>query len=133
MFLLEYEWVSNLKSVPSNYLKINISCCIKSLKFKTENALFRYFGEQIEKDIAIFVITALKVESFLQNIRNFNLGPTLSSLDWHLKNYWHIWNQDPGICWNAKFQAKVQNPKFSSNNTLFDHFWDRAWINYCGI
>ena len=53
----------------------------KKLKFRTKNALFRYFGEQIEKDIAIFAISALKVESFMQNVRNFNLGPKLPSLD----------------------------------------------------
>ena len=47
----------------------------------TKNALFRYFGEQIEKDIAIFAISALKVESFMQNVRNFNLGSKLTSLD----------------------------------------------------
>ena len=82
MLRLEYEWVSNLKSVPSNCLKINVSCCVKNLKFRTKNALFRYFGEQIEKDIAIFAISALKVESFMQNVRNFNLGPKLPSLDW---------------------------------------------------
>ena len=54
---------------------------MKNLKFKTKNALFRYFREQIEKDIAIFAITTLKVESFMQSIRNFDLGPKLSSLD----------------------------------------------------
>ena len=133
MLRLEYEWVSNLKSVPSNCLKINVSCCVKNLKFRTKNALFRYFGEQIEKDIAIFAISALKVESFMQNVRNFNLGPKLPSLDWHLKNYWHIWNQHPWICRNAKFQVKVQNPKFSTKNTLFSYVWDRTWINYCRI
>ena len=47
------------------------------------------------------------------------MGPKLSSLDWHLKSFWHIWNQHPQICRNAKFQAKVQNPKFSTKNALF--------------
>ena len=107
MFWLEYEWVWNLKSVPSEYLKINVSYCVKNLKFRTKNVLFRYFGEKIEKDIAKFAISALKVESFMQNVRNFNLGPKLPSLDWHLKYYWHIWNWDPRICRNAKFQTKV--------------------------
>ena len=105
---LQYEWVSNLKSVPSNCLKINVSCCVKNLKFRTKNALFRYFGEQIEKDIAIFAISALKVESFMQNVRNFNLGPKLPSLDWHLKNYWRIWNQLPRICWTQNFRQKYK-------------------------
>ena len=85
MLRLECEWVSNLKSVPSNCLKINFSCCVKNLKFRTKNALFRYCGKQVEKDIAIFAISALKVESFMQNVKNFNLGPKLPSLDWHLK------------------------------------------------
>ena len=133
MLWLGYEWVSNLKSVPSNCLKINVSCCVKNLKFRTKNALFRYFGEQIEKDNAIFAINALKVELFMQNVRNFNLGPKLLSLDWHLKNYWHIWNQQPRICRNAKFQAKLKNPKFSTKNTLFGYVWYRTWINYCRI
>ena len=105
---LEYEWVSNLKSGPSNCLKINASCCVKNLRFMTKNALFRYFGEQIEKDIAIFAISALKVESFMQNVRNFNLGSKLTSLDWRLKNYWHISNQHPRICQNEKFCAKIK-------------------------
>ena len=133
MLQLKYEWVSNLKSVSSNYLKINISCCVKNIKFRTKNGLFRYFGEQIEKDIAIFGISALKVRSFVQNVRNFSLGPKLSSLDWHLKSYWYIWNRHPQICRNAKFQVKVQNPKFVTQNTLFRYFWDRTWINYCRI
>ena len=30
MLRFEYEWVSNLKSVPSNCLKINVSCCVKN-------------------------------------------------------------------------------------------------------
>ena len=62
---LEYEWVSNLKSAYSNCLKITVSCCVKNLKFRTKNALFKYLGEQIEKDIATFAISALKVESFM--------------------------------------------------------------------
>ena len=49
-------------------------------------------GEQVEKDIAIFAISALKVESFMHNVRDFNLRLKVSSLDWHLKNYCHIWN-----------------------------------------
>ena len=53
----------------------------KNLKFRTKNVLFRCFGEKIEKDIAKFAISALKVESFMQNVRNFNLGPKLPSLD----------------------------------------------------
>ena len=105
----------------------------KKLKFRTKNALFRYFGEQIEKDIAIFAISALKVESFMQNVRNFSLGLKLPSSDWHSKKYWHIWNQHPRICRNTKFQAKVQNPKFSTKNTFFGCVWDRIWINYCRI
>ena len=133
MLRLEYEWVSNLKTVPSNYLQINVSCYVKNLKFRTKNALFRYFREQIEKYIAIFVISAVKVKSFMQNVRNFNLGPKLSSLDWHLKNYWHIWNQYARICRNAKFQANAQNPKFSTRNTLFGYVWDRTMINFCRI
>ena len=63
---LEYEWVSNLKSVPSNCLKINVLCCVKNLTEKLKL--------QIEKDIAIFAISALKVESFIQNVRNFQFG-----------------------------------------------------------
>ena len=31
----------------------NVSCSVKNLKFRTKNALFRYFGEQIVKDIYI--------------------------------------------------------------------------------
>ena len=85
MLRLEYEWMWNLKSVHSNCLKINVSCCVKNLTFRTKNALFTYFWELAEKDIAIFAISALKVESFMQNIRNFNLGPKLLPLDWHLK------------------------------------------------
>ena len=81
MLRLKYEGVSNLKSVPSNCLKTNASCCVKNLKFRTKNALFRYFGEQIEKDIAIFAINADNVESFMQNVRNFNSGMKLPSLD----------------------------------------------------
>ena len=97
MLRVKYEWV-----LPSNFLKVNVS----------------YFGEQIKKDIAIFAISILKVESFMQNV------PKLPSLDWHLKNYWHIWNQYPRICWNAKFSTK---------NTLFGYVWGRTWINYCRI
>ena len=108
MLRLEYEWVSNLKSVPSNCLKINVSCYVKILTFRTKNALFRYFGEQIEKDIAIFAISALKVESFMQNVRNFNLGPKLPSLDWNLKNYWQIWNQEPRIVEMQNFRQKYK-------------------------
>ena len=29
MLRLEYEWVSNLKSVASNWLNINVSSCVK--------------------------------------------------------------------------------------------------------
>ena len=115
----EYEWMSNLKSVPLNFLEINVICCLSNLKFRTKNALFMYFWKQIEKDIAIFAISVLKVERFRQNIRNSSLGPSLPSLDWHLKSYWNIWNQHPQICRNAKFQAKVQDSKFSTKNTLF--------------
>ena len=129
----ECEWVSNLKSVPSNCLKINFSCCVKNLKFRTKNALFRYFAEQIEKDIAIFAISVLKVESFMQNVRIFNLGLKLPSLDWHLKSYWHIWNQHLRIFQNAKFQAKAQNSKFNTKNILLGYVWDRTWINYYRI
>ena len=84
MLQLEHGWVSNLKSVASNYLKINVSCCIKNLKFKTKNTLFGYFGEQIEKYIAIFPVSALKVESFMQNVKIVYLGLKLPSLDWNL-------------------------------------------------
>ena len=133
MLRLEYEWVSNLKLVPLNCLKINVSSCVKNSKFRTKNALFRYFLEQIEKDIAIFVISTLKVKSFMQNVRNFNLEPKLPSLDWHLKNYGHIWNQHPRICRNVKFQKNVQNPKFSTKNTLFGYVWNITLINYCRI
>ena len=116
----EYEWMSNLKSVPLNCLEINVSCCLSNLKFRTKNALFRYLGEQIEKDIAIFAISVLKVERFMQNVRNSSLGPRLPSLHWHLKNYWNFWNQHPQISRNGKFQAKVQNSKLqSTKNTLF--------------
>ena len=113
-----YEWMSNLKSVPLNFLEINVSCCLSNLKFRTKNSLFRYFWEQIEKDIAIFAISILKMERFMQTVRNSSLGPRRPSLDWHLKNYWNIWNHHPQICRNAKFQAKVQNSKFSTKNTL---------------
>ena len=81
MLPLEYAWVSSLKLVHSKCLEINVSCCVKNLKFRTKNALFRYFGDQIEKNIAIFATKALKVESFMQNVRNFNLGLKLISLD----------------------------------------------------
>ena len=54
---------------------------VKNLKLRTKNASFRYFGEQVEKYIAIFAISALKVESFMQNARNFNLRPKLPSLN----------------------------------------------------
>ena len=80
MLPLGYQRESNLKSATSN-CKINVSCCVKNLKFMTKNTLFRYFWGQIEKDIAIFTISTLKVESFMQNIRNFNLDPKLSFLD----------------------------------------------------
>ena len=33
------------------------------------------------KEILLFAISALKLGSFKQNVRNFNLGPKLSSLD----------------------------------------------------
>ena len=39
------------------------------------------FGNKSEKDIAIFAISAVKVESFVQNLRNFSLEPKLPSLD----------------------------------------------------
>ena len=65
---------------------------LKKIKFSTKNALFWYYGRQVEKDIAIFAINAFKMESFMQNIINFKLRPKLSFLDWHLKNYCHIWN-----------------------------------------
>ena len=109
MLRLEHEWVSNFKSVPSNSLKINVSCCVKNLKFRTKNALFRYFGEQIEKDIAIFAIKALKMQSFMQNVRNSNLGQKLPSLDWHLKNYWHIWKSAPSSLPNCNILWKNEN------------------------
>ena len=125
MLRLEYEWVPNLKSVPSNCLKIRVLCWIKNLKFKTKNGLFRYFGEQVEKDIAIFAISALKVESFMQNVRNFNLGPKLPFLDWHLKNYCHIWNQHPRICLIAKFREIAKLSKFGTKNALFGYVWAR--------
>ena len=74
MLWLEHECVSNLKSIPSNCLKINVSCCVKNLKFRTKNVLFGYFGEHIEKGIAIFYISALKSRKFHAELRNFNLG-----------------------------------------------------------
>ena len=77
MLRLEYEWMSNLKSAPSNSLKINVSYCV--------------------------------VESFTKNVRNFNLGHKMSSLDWHLKNYCHIWNQHPQTCQIVNF---VKNLKY---------------------
>ena len=48
------------RDLPSNCLKINVLCCVKNLKFRTKIALFRSFGEQIEKDTAIFAMRALK-------------------------------------------------------------------------
>ena len=65
MLWFKYEWMSNLKSVPSNSFKINISYCLRNLKFKTKIVLFMYFGEQIEKDIDILAISTLKMESFM--------------------------------------------------------------------
>ena len=38
-------------------------------------------GNKSKLDIAIFAISALKVQSFMHNIRNFNLGPKLPSLN----------------------------------------------------
>ena len=111
MLQLEYELVWNLKSVPSNCLKINVSCYVNNLKFRTKNALFRYFWEQIEKRYCYICHRCLKVESSVQNIRNFNLRPELPSLDWHFKNFWHIWNQHSRICWNAKRCSKQTNNK----------------------
>ena len=127
MLRLEYEWISNSKPEPSNCLKINVSYCVKNLKFRTKNTLFRYFEEQIEKDIAIFAISTFKVETFMQNLRNFNFGLKLPSLDWHLKNYWHIWNRDPRICRNPKFREKMKFPKFGTKNGLFGYFWTEIW------
>ena len=36
------------------FFKKIVSCCVKNLKLRTKNALFRYFWGKIEKDIAIF-------------------------------------------------------------------------------
>ena len=101
------------------------------LKFRTKNAWFSYFEEQIQKDIVIFAIRALKVETLM--LRNFDLRLKLPSLHIQLNNYLQIWTQHSGICQNAKFQAKVQNAKFSARNTLFGYVWDRTWTNYCRI
>ena len=47
MLRLEYEWLSNLKSVPLNYLKVNVSCYIKNLKFRgTSRKRFCYICHQ---------------------------------------------------------------------------------------
>ena len=51
---------------------LNINNVIKT------NWICRY---NVEKDIAIFVISAFKVERFTQNVRNFNLGQKVPSLD----------------------------------------------------
>ena len=85
MLRLEYEWISNLKSAPSNSLKINVSYCV--------------------------------VESFVKNVRNFNLGHKMPSLDLHLKNYCHIWNQHPQTCQIAKFREEFKMPKFGTKVT----------------
>ena len=104
MLWLEYEWGSNLKPVSSNCLKINVSCCVKNFKFRTNNALFRFLGNKSKK----IMLYLLQVKGFMQNVRNFNLGPKLPSLDWNLKNYWQIWNQEPRIVEMQNFRQKYK-------------------------
>ena len=42
------------------------------------------------------------------------------------KQYCHIWNQHPPICFIAKFHEKTKMPKFG-------YFWGRILENYCHI
>ena len=53
----------------------------EKLKFGIKMPYLGIFGNKSEKDIAIFAISAVKVESFVQNLRNFSLEPKLPSLD----------------------------------------------------
>ena len=40
-----------------------------------------------------------------------------------LKNYCHIWNQCPRVCFTAKFNPKIKILKFRTKNVLFGYFW----------
>ena len=44
-----------------------------------------------------------------------------------LKNYCHIWNQDPRICLATKLREKTKMPKFGIKNALFGYFSAGIW------
>ena len=40
-----------------------------------------------------------------------------------LRNYSHIWNQDPQICQIARYREKIKMAKFGTKNAFFGVFW----------
>ena len=50
-----------------------------------------------------------------------------------LKNYYHIWNQDPRICQVAIFCEKIKMLKFGTKNVLFGYFEATILKSYCHI
>ena len=50
-----------------------------------------------------------------------------------LKNYCHIWNQQPQVILFTKFREKTKAPKFRTKSAWFGYFGDRILKNYCHI
>ena len=92
---------------------------IRILKFGTENALFRWFGQQFWKAILIFSINAPEFalfQSLVQKVKIIKFGtknvwfPYFETGIW--KYYCHIWNQHPRISLVVMFGSKKKIPKF---------------------
>ena len=106
-------------------------------KFRTQNALFRYFSARTLKNychiwnqhpqICIFA-------NFAKKQKCLNLGPKMLYLGifWvgSLNYYCHIWNQHPQICLIAKFSKITKMLKFGTKNPFFfGYFWARIYKN----
>ena len=107
---------------------------IRILKFGTENALFRWFGQQFWKAILIFSINAPEFalfQSLVQKVKIIKFGtknvwfPYFETGIW--KYYCHIWNQHPRISLVVMFDSKKKIPKFGKKLPIRGYFWKGIW------
>ena len=96
------------------------------------------FGLKFVNNIFIFASSNLSNRKVLWNNKKcLNLGMKMSTFFtknayfWAkiLKNYCHIWNQNPRIGQTAKFREKMKMHKFGNKNTLCRYFWARILKN----
>ena len=101
---------------------------IRIFKFGTKNALFGCFGQQFQKTIVIFEISALQftlLQSLMQKIKALKFGTKNARFAYIGTGIWryycHIWNQHPGISLTTKFRETMKKHKFEKKTMSFAH------------